>query len=118
MSTATRESWKTLPLPSQRAEVSFRETYTVSEFERLKQGLIPVEMEDKWFMFYEAPWLYVHRSWTGFCIFAVRFELSPTGAAAVESWVNRDRDQYTETRTDADRAHLKFLIEGLLLGKR
>jgi hypothetical protein len=60
-------------LPESRADLSFAESYTAGEFERIKRGVIPREMEDKWFVFYEEPWLYFHRSWTGACIYAVRF---------------------------------------------
>lgn len=115
---ATRESWKILALPETRADLDFAEAYTLEEFERIRRGLIPHEMEDKWFVFFEEPWLFFHRSWTGSGIYGVRFQLSDSGASAVESWVSRDRNQYTETRTDYDRAMLEFLIDALLLGKR
>lgn len=74
-------------------------------------------MEDKWFIFYEEPWLYFHRSWTGVGIYGVEFEVSPQGASVAASWVSRESRQYAETRTDHDRALLKFLIDALLLGR-
>jgi len=114
---ATRGSWKILPLPTVRAKLGFAESYAADEFERVKRGLIPKKMEDKWFIFFEESWLYFHRSWTGPCIYAVRFEASATGASAVESWVSRDSAHYRETRTDYERALVKFLIDAFLLGK-
>jgi len=116
--TATRESWKVLPLPATRADLGFAESYTSDEFERMKRGIIPQEMEDKWFVFYEEPWLYFHRSWTGACIYALRFRSSDSGVSAVESWVSRHTEHYKETQTDYDRELLKFLIGALLLGRR
>ena len=116
--TARRDSWKTLPLPEVRAPLGFEESYTSEEFERIKRGLIPQEMEDKWFVFYEGAWLYLHRSWTGACIYGLRFEPADEGASTVESWVSRDTNHYRETRIDYDRAMLKFLIDAFLLGKR
>jgi len=115
---ATRESWKILPPPTARTDLSFAASYTTDEFERMNRGLIPKQMEDKWFIYFEEPWLYFHRSWTGPCIYAIRFESSATGASAVESWVSRDSTHYQETRTDYDRAVAKFLIDAFLLGKR
>ena len=115
---ATRDSWKILPLPTVRADLALTESVTPEEFERMKRGLIPQQMEDKWFIYFAEPWLYFHRSWTGACIYAVRFESSAAGASAVESWVNRDSTQYRETRTDYDRLLAKFLIDAFLLGKR
>lgn len=107
-----------LPCPELRADLGFAEVYTPSEFDRIKRGLIPIEMEDKWFMFFEDPWLFAHRSWTGICIYAVKFESSPTAASAVESWVNRDPQQYRGTSLEHDRALLKFLIDAFLLGRQ
>src|SRR5262245_18198850 len=107
--TATREMWKLLPLPEIRAGVGLDESYTVQEFERIKRGLIPSEMEDKWFVFYEEPWLYFHRSWTGACIYGVRFRSSDAGVSTVESWVSRDSEHDDKARTDYDRVLLEFL---------
>ena len=114
---ATRNSWKTLPLPSQREELRFAENYSTAEFEVMKQGLIPVEMEDKWFIFSEDGWLYFHRTWTGAAIYGIRFESTDSGAKPVESWTNRDPGQYRETRMDYDMAIVKFLIDAFLLRK-
>jgi hypothetical protein len=97
--------------------LGFVEYYTFDEFERIKRGLIPREMEDKWFIFYEEPWLYFHRSWTGACVYGVRFLPTKTGVCAVESWMTRDPQRYEESQTDYYRALLKFLIDTFLLGK-
>jgi hypothetical protein len=112
-----RASWKIHPCPDQRASLVFGESYGSAEFERITAGFVPVAMEDKWFMFFEEPWLYIHRSWTGSCIYGVRFESSQSGVTEVEAWVSRDANQYREARSDDDRTLLKFLIDALLLGK-
>ncbi len=88
--------------------------YSASEFERIKAGLIPREMEDQWFMFFEAPWLFIHRSWTGYGIDGVRLEPSSEGMAVAESWVSRNNEQHGHTRTDDDQTLLTFLIDALL----
>ena len=116
--TARRDSWKTLPLPEVRAALGLDECYTAEEFARIQHGLIPQEMEDKWFVFYEDDWLYLHRSWTGACIYGLRFEPTDAGVSVVESWASRDTNHYKQTRIDYDRTMLKFLIDAFLLGKR
>ena len=68
---ATRESWKILPLPEKRVEIPFERTFTADEYQELARGVIPQEMEDKWFIFCENDVLYFHRSWTGYCILQV-----------------------------------------------
>src|SRR5690349_5322600 len=98
--TATRDSWKVLPCPEKREALGFNEVYSLAEFDRIRQGFIPSDMDDRWFIFYEEPWLYAHRSWSGICVYAVRFESASGGASVAESWVNRDRSQYGKTSTD------------------
>ncbi len=110
--TATRTDWNITPLPALRASIMFDRTYTAEEFEQLRQGNVPEEMEDKWFAFYEAPWFYLHRSWTGFGIYQARFEPSDGGFRIVEVLVNRDPDQYTNEDTPADGLLLAALLDG------
>jgi 8-oxo-dGTP diphosphatase len=69
-------------------------------------------MEDHWFMFFEDPWFYVHRSWTGFCIYAVRFDLlGDSGARIAEVQVNRDARQYGSTDDVEDILLLTVLLD-------
>lgn len=113
---ATRESWKVLDLPEIRTELDLSESYTHAEVARIKRGVIPEEMEDKWFIFFEEPWLYFHRSWTGEGVYGVEFRTSHHGALVVASWVGRGTGQHMEP-ADYHRAMLIFLIDALLLGK-
>lgn len=71
---ATRDLWKTSPMSSMRAELPLDLRLTLDEFNRLKRSNIPHEMEDKWFIYQEDGWVLFHRSWTGSCIFQIRFE--------------------------------------------
>ena len=114
---ATRTSWKIHPCPTERVGLKLAAAYSEAEFEQIKAGLIPLEMEDKWFMFFESPWLYMHRSWTGFCVYGVRFGPSPEGAAIVESWVSRNAEEYRGADIEHEERLLKFLIDALLLKK-
>jgi hypothetical protein len=108
---ATRGDWKTKPLPAQRHAFSPDRNYSAEEFKRLQEGDIPREMEDKWFSFYEEPWLYLHRSWTGYCVYQVRFEVTASGARAVEALVNRNPRQYRGT-DERDSLLLPLLLDG------
>jgi hypothetical protein len=69
---ATRESWKNDPMSETRSRIPYDRTFTKSEFERITRGIVPEEMEDKWFVFYEAPWLWLHRSWSGLAAFGIK----------------------------------------------
>jgi putative phosphoesterase len=113
---ATRASWKIQPMPEARNALPFTRDFSATEYERLRRGLIPRDMDDHWFVYLEDDWLYWHRSWTGFCIFQVRLE--PVGGdwRAVEVWVNGDPGQYRAMDKSSDVDHLNRLFEMLLAG--
>jgi hypothetical protein len=108
---AKRDDWKNTPLPEARASIECDRSFSAAEFRRIKEGLIPEEMEDKWFAFYEAPWLYLHRSWTGCCVFQVRFEPAGRRVRVAESLVNREPEQYTGTDDTSDSLWLSLLLD-------
>lgn len=115
---ANRSSRRKLSsLPDAHKELGFRREFTVEEYNRLARGLIPREMEDKWFIFLEADYLYFHRSWTGFLIYQLRFKEEGDKYLVDEALVNRDSTQYKGTDEEYEVALLGFLIDNLLLGK-
>ena len=62
--TATKNTWKNIPIDNpNRIDIDF--LFTEKQFSKLTKGLIPQQMEDKWFIYYENEWLNFHRSWTG-----------------------------------------------------
>ena len=115
---ATRGSLKTKPLPEARAPLSYERRFDAKELERLTVGLLPQQMEDRWFIYSEDDWLYFHRSWTGTCIYAVRLGAAGAGKKVVETWVNRDPEQYKKADDLYDTEILGYLVERLLLGRR
>ncbi len=118
MKIATRESWKSVkPMPEKRARLDYERTFSSAEHARVVRGLVPEQMEDKWFVFYEAPWLWFHRSWTGIAIYGVRLRLEAEGSVVEEAWVNRAPEEYAATDDAHDAALLGFLIDRLLLGR-
>ena len=118
MRIASRDSWKTQPMPQQVTILDYDAEFTHKEFERISTGLIPKEMENKWFIFLEENILNFHRSWTGYCIYRVEFEQHEGKHLINVAEANRDPEQYTETNDDADAKLLHFLICNLLLGQQ
>ncbi len=112
---ATIESWKTHPTPARRQDLGYSGTFTVNEAEALKRGFIPQEMEDKWFICFHDGWLLFYRSWTGYGIYGLRLNATPEGIHVIESWVNRDPEQYRGTDVEEDRKLVRHLICELLL---
>jgi hypothetical protein len=115
MTRATITSWKTLPPPERREPLDFAAEFTDAETDHLVFGLIPKEMQDKWFICFHQGWLLFHRSWTGACIYSLRLEAIRGGARVADSWVNRDPAQYTATDVEYDRKLVRFLVDALLL---
>ena len=66
---ATKSSWKTLDAPVKRQPLGYEQLFTNVDAERLQEGLVPQVMEDKWFVYFENDWLYLHRSWTGSLVY-------------------------------------------------
>jgi hypothetical protein len=112
---ANQDSWEILPLPANRIPLGFVATYDDSEAERIRQGFIPQQMEDKWFVYCKEDWLYFHRSWTGTCIFGV--QLDSQGIRVIDSWITADPQQPVSKDLDYNRKLLGCLIDTLLLGK-
>jgi hypothetical protein len=76
-----------------RAAIPLTLRVSPDEYERLRAGSIPEDIDDKWFIFYEDGWVYFHHSWTGDCIFAVPIEQDGEGYVVREALATRDRDQ-------------------------
>lgn len=112
---ATPADWLTNALPSQRATISLERRFSLPEIQRLQRGLVPEEMEDKWFIYWENDTLAFHRSWTGNCIYRVRFAYEGDTYRMIEAEVNRDPEQYRETDDDVDARMISYLIDALLL---
>jgi hypothetical protein len=90
-------------------------SFNAAEWDALQQGVIPEEMEDKWFIYEGGGWLNFHRSWPGFCVYQVGLRKTPTGVEIAEAWVNRNKEQYTCADDAYDAQLLSWLIDVLLL---
>ena len=115
MTKATKESWKTKPPPEKKERLGYEALFSDSDADQLMKGLVPLEMEDKWFIYSEDHWLYLYRSWTGALIYWIKLDRSPAGVRVVDSWVNRNPEEYKETDIEYDRQMLNFLIRRFLL---
>lgn len=105
------------PLPEQRARLPYARTFDAADHAQIIRGLEPREMEDKWLIVYDEPWLWFHRSWTGIAIYGVKLRREGEGSVVEEAVANRAPDQYRETDDAHDAAILSFLVERLLLGR-
>ena len=114
MATARRDSWQTLA-PGRMAPLPYHATFSQEEYATIRRGLIPEEMEDKWFVFWESESLFFHRSWTGHCVYRADFQPADGRFAIAKALVSEDCEFYHRGSDGHEIALLDFLIRGLLL---
>jgi O-acetyl-ADP-ribose deacetylase len=110
---ATAADWQLSPPSPLRAPLLLSKAFTAAQYARLQRGLIPKEMEDKWFIYLEGSWLHLHRSWTGTWIYGARLAPDEDGQRVIEAWVNRDPAEYRGTDTAHDASLLGRLIDAV-----
>lgn len=108
MKIARQSDWKTEPLPAKRAVIPLDRRFSLEDMTIARRGVIPEQMEDKWFIYWSADELYFHRSWTGHCVYVVKFEAEQTGFRMIEALANRDHQQYQGTSDAQDKAMISL----------
>jgi hypothetical protein len=111
---ARRDDWQIEPF-AELEPIPYRASFSAQEFARIKDGLVPAEMEEKWFIFFEMPSLFLHRSWSGKGIFKIEFEPEGDGARATQAFctlgpLGAEQSGYQSKL-------LSFLVSNLLLGR-
>jgi ADP-ribosyl-[dinitrogen reductase] hydrolase len=75
--------------PSSKAvKVEFEASFTPAQFLHIRKGFTG-DMDEKWFFYFDDPWLYIFRGSRGFvhCAWYLRFQKIEDKYAVVESWV-------------------------------
>jgi hypothetical protein len=111
---ATRETWENIPMERPQ-KISIKLVFSEEQYIKIKNGLIPREMEDKWFIFFENNWLYFHRSWTGFGIYKSEITESNKKYCINEFYAERNKEKYTCDNENEDVDNFAFLIAWGLL---
>lgn len=109
--------WRTSDMPTQFVTLPLSFHFDAGQAKNIKQGFLPSMMEQKWFCYFTDNTLYNHRSWTGYCIDQIHFMPDGDGLRTTHAEVNRDPDQYTETRDDNDRQRIEGLLTSLSKGE-
>lgn len=111
---ATKDSWNITYMDSPNKIACFL-LFDEKEFQRIIVGYIPVQMEEKWFAYFENGWLHFHRSWTGFEIYKAEI-VAFDGSYVINSfWVERNSEKYGNTNDESDIETFCFLIARLHL---
>jgi hypothetical protein len=111
----TRDEWKLHKMPKSHATIPVNRRFSASEIGQIKLGFRPEQMEDRWIIFYEREHLYIHRSWTGYCIYVVRFDESAGYHTARQIQANRNPKQYGVSDDSYDSQMAFWVIDFILL---
>jgi hypothetical protein len=95
--------------------------FSLEQYEKIKLGLEPQMMEDKWYVYLEDNIVHCHRSWTGYEVY--RAEIKPgndgtnENAAYVitEIFAERNEEKYTCTDDKKDIESFAQVIAWLVL---
>jgi len=112
---AKKTDWKTSEF-SKSININMNIKLNETHLARIRHGLLPQEMEDKWFAYFENGCINFHRSWTGAKIYEAKIQKSGSGYEITELAVERDAQLYTNTDDNNDAEALFFLIGRGLLG--
>lgn len=117
MKKATKNDWELFPLPDKHASLIVSQKFDRCQMDRIQMGVVPRDMDERWLIYYEDDTLYLHRSWTGYCTFIVRFIVHDDGTASMcECLTSRDEEQNCSSDDAEDLKLLNSIIDELLLG--
>ena len=106
--TATKNDWQITSMPVLNTSFQIKRHFSEAQMYALSKGSIPCDMDDRWFFYREDDCLYMHRSWSGFCIYIIH--LNPT--TDVHTVIaNRDPKQYSCDDVDVDTQIVNELLD-------
>lgn len=86
------------------------------QLEKLKNGFIAEDMDQKWDIYFDQGKLYLHRSWTGSCIYIADILEQNDGRGLITTVkVNRDKEQYNFSSVEVDKNLIQKIIQFQLL---
>jgi len=112
MKIARKTDWNSTSITNEHG-ITISVTLSELEFKKLSVGMIPHEMEDKWFIYMLDNTLHAHRSWTGREIFRVHFEENHGKFMARFAIVERNEEFYKNTSDEVDKSMVQNFIKGL-----
>ena len=86
------------------------------EYSKIQSGLIPHQMEDRWFIYFDKGKLYCHRSWTGCCIYVAHFHSKDEKHILTRIDVNNNKDEYEPKSDFCELKNFNNLVELIIEG--
>src|SRR5258708_7531264 len=96
-------------------QIPYRDSFSAEESGRLRAGLVPVSMDEKWFVLFERPYLLLYRSWTGTLIYRLEMDEGPDGVKVVSATVLDNPEMWRRGSLDYEASLVSYLVRRLLL---
>ena len=110
----TRDDCRIFDMPVTYETSLLYKELNAAEYQALLMGFLPRDMDDRWFMYANEGYVYLHRSWTGHCIFRLKIEVIKEDCLLTELRINRDTDQYKSTNGEADKREVDSILSYLI----
>lgn len=113
---AVETDFETSRMPTNTIQVSASMSLNAEQMRRVRFGLVPKEMDDRWFVFFEDPHLFISRSWQHKMFYCADFEESEDGGGELRKIViNADVGSTTKQGANHARKLVRFIIMDLLV---
>jgi len=106
---ATRDSWQITPIDEPKAIVTDIH-FTEEQYLKVIRGFIPSDMDERYFVYVEKDWIFIHRSWVGFGIYKAEIKKVDEGYVITEFLVERNGKKYQKTNDSNDREEFAHII--------
>jgi len=110
----TRDDWRIFDMPVIYETAFLNKGLAAGDYQALLSGFLPRDMDDRWFMYANEGYVYLHRSWTGHCIFRLKIEVIKEECLLTELQINRDTNQYKSTNVEADKMEVDSIVSYLI----
>ncbi|MFD7099296.1 hypothetical protein [Streptomyces xanthophaeus] len=92
--------------------------WTDEDWDRIRRGHAARDMDQKWNVFVEGDVVFMHRSWTGFGVYAASFAPVADGGRRISSAVvESDGERYRSMGDEYDRLMIELIISAIVLGE-
>ncbi|MEY9930587.1 hypothetical protein ABH926_005234 [Catenulispora sp. GP43] len=88
------------------------------DWDRIQAGYRARDMDEKWNVFAEEDVVYLHRSWTGFGVYAATFGAAEGGGRRItEAVAEGDRERHRPVDDEYDCVMLEIVLSAIVLGE-
>jgi hypothetical protein len=105
-----RADWKTVISHNDFKVLPIVKILNDADAENLLKGFKPRDIEDRWFVYFEAGWGFIHRSLTGYLIYKIKLDGCPMGARISEAYVSNSKGEYKSNSESEDIKTLNSII--------